>query len=317
MKTLPLWKYVLFVSVFVKMPSSSVTLASASETTIPSSFDAPFGSYPNILNITPEEREIFSPVVFFPEMITGRFHSSNNKAKIDNITIKDHRESNEELASKDAIERRRKRRKKPFQKLLSLQPKDPDNRPWQECWGIGKYDENRDGGMYASDLFDDVENTIDGYGGQRTIHLGIDLGGPLGTSVHAFCDGIVHSVGYNPELGDYGHVVVVEHFWGDGKKCWALYGHLDSSALSSNKGWKKFLPRKNLLPGDAIRKGQVLGRMGDIDENGGWIHTHLHFQLSTKPPDQPHDMPGASSVQDRVDALQQYPDPRYVLGPMY
>ena len=79
MKTLPLWKYVLFVSVFVKMPSSSVTLASASETTIPSSFDAPFGSYPNILNITPEEREIFSPVVFFPEMITGRFHSSNNK----------------------------------------------------------------------------------------------------------------------------------------------------------------------------------------------------------------------------------------------
>jgi len=169
--------------------------------------------------------------------------------------------------------------------------------------------------MYESDLFDDLDNTIDGYGGRRTVHLGMDLGGPVGTPVHAFCDGIVHSVGYNPELGDYGHVIVVEHSWGgdmngEKKRCWALYGHLDESALTTTA-------KAVIKPGDAVKKGQVLGRMGDIYENGGWINSHLHFQLSTKPPDQPHDMPGASSVQDRKQALLQYPDPRYVLGPMY
>jgi len=344
MKTPTLWKYTILISSIVKMTSSSVVVVadsvamttttttttanekaaaesiSSSSSSIPKSFDAPFGSYPNLLHITPEEREPFSPVVFFPEKLTG-----NKATKIENIAVKDHRQSNEELASKEAIEQRRLQRQSqnPLKKLQQLmtKEKDPDNRSWQDCWGIGKYDENRDGGMYASDLFDDLDNTIDGYGGRRTVHLGMDLGGPVGTPVYAFCDGIVHSVGYNPELGDYGHVVVVEHVWGNGKRCWALYGHLGASALTiNNKGWKRFLPHQHkalLQPGDKIQKGQILGRMGDIDENGGWIHPHLHFQLSTKPPDQPHDMPGASSIKDREEALQQYPDPRYVLGPMY
>ncbi len=335
MRKLPLWKHAILVSFVARMTSGSVSLAAteaASGTTtttnkkavqntiLPKSFDAPFGSYPNLLDITPEERKSFSPVVLFPVNLTGKLHGTSNKTKIDNIAVKDHRQSNQELAPKEAIEQRRRLRqsKNPLQKFKNQ--KDFDNRSWQDCWGIGKYDENRDGGMYASDLFDDLDNTIDGYGGRRTVHLGMDLGGPVGTPVHAFCDGVVHSVGYNPELGDYGHVVVVEHGWGNGKKCWALYGHLDASALVINKGWKRFLPNKHkevLQPGDAIQKGQILGRMGDIDENGGWIHSHLHFQLSTQPPDQPHDMPGASSVQDREEALQQYPDPRYVLGPMY
>ena len=36
-------------------------------TDIPLQFDAPFGSYPNLLNITEEERNSFSPVVVFPK----------------------------------------------------------------------------------------------------------------------------------------------------------------------------------------------------------------------------------------------------------
>ncbi len=301
---------------------------------IPLSFDSPFGSYPNFLEITQDERESFSPVVFFPTTITGTSNSSSHKAKINNIAIKDHTRSSGELASTEDIQQKRSHKSKNFlQKILAMILSNTsvlmDPRPWKDRWGIGKYDENRDGGMYNSDLFDDLENTIDGYGGRRTVHLGIDLGGPVLTPVHAFCDGIVHSVGYNPERGDYGHVVVVEHVWGDNKKCWALYGHLDESALVVNpvgrsNHWIKTLiarilkkPKPLLKPGDAIQKGQVLGRMGDFDENGGWKHSHLHFQLSTKPPDQPHDMPGASSVKDRIEALQQYPDPRYVLGPMY
>lgn len=302
---------------------------------IPKVFDAPFGSYPNLLEITEDERESFSPVVFFPTTITGETNSSQNKAKINNIAIKDHTQSSGELASVEDIQQKRiHRRKNLLQKILALIGSNSllmDRRPWKDRWGIGKYDENRDGGMYNSDLFDDLDNTIDGYGGRRTVHLGMDLGGPVGTPVHAFCDGMVHSVGYNPERGDYGYVVVVEHRWGDEtapKICWALYGHLDESALTVNgvgrMTWVKKLltkllktPKTMLKPGDAIQKGQVIGHMGDFDENGGWIHSHLHFQLSTKPPDQPHDMPGASSVKDRIEALQQYPDPRYVLGPMY
>lgn len=336
---------------------------------IPLSFDAPFGSYPNLLKITNDERKSFSPVVFFPE--TRRNSDSKN-----DVVVKDHRGSNGELASIEAIERKRALKQKSFRgwfwtlsantvsmlvqnviravmrrlgsKTFSVEDDQLLSQQQQQQWAIGKYDENRDGGMYESDLFDDLENTIDRYGGRRTVHLGMDLGGPVGTPVHAFSDGIVHSVGYNPQLGDYGYAIVVEHFWGDdsssedrnkaknnsNKRCWALYGHLDESTLTSSVAigegdsqpknrWLTSLlsPRSKptclVKAGDFVRKGAILGRMGDIDENGGWIKPHLHFQLSTKPPDQPHDMPGASSVKDRVVALQQYFDPRYVLGPLY
>ena len=347
--------------------------------TIPPSFDAPFGSYPNLLKITNDERDSFSPVVFFPG--TPR-NSNNNSSSNKHVAVKDHTRSSGELASIEAIERKRSLKKKNYQAgFLKVSSgvvsacvqnavafvrrrigseafpvdedhhrRDPPQQGQQQRsqWAIGKYDENRDGGMYESDLFDDLANTIDGYGGRRTVHLGMDLGGPVGTPVHAFSDGIVHSVGYNPDLGDYGYVIVVEHFWGAGgdtddgtetdgrKRCWALYGHLDGSTLTrtigigedggdrSHRWWTRLLLppglRKRTVPvkaGDFVRKGTILGRMGDIDENGGWIKPHLHFQLSTKPPDQPHDMPGASSVKDRVVALRQYPDPRYVLGPLY
>jgi murein DD-endopeptidase MepM/ murein hydrolase activator NlpD len=75
--------------------------------------------------------------------------------------------------------------------------------------------------------------------------------------------------------------------------------------------------KRSCRPGLAVTKGQVIGRVGDVYENGGWNAPHVHFQLSMNPPDQPHDMPGASSVEDRPKALLQYPDPRYVLGPIY
>lgn len=331
-----------------------------SGSTIPLSFDSPFGSYPNLLKITQDERDSFSPVVFFPETMAKASNTSHNNTRND-ILVKDHRQSSEELASAEDIERKRSQKRNKFRRLALFRrvlgrmgrsiPFFGASRGENQSngWAIGKYDENRDGGMYESDLFDDLDNTIDGYGGRRTVHLGMDLGGPVGTPVHAFCDGIVHSVGYNPELGDYGHVIVVEHFWGKSdntenhekgshpKRCWALYGHLDESTLTTTtavsedgddkrgekNAWRKFLPsawrktKRIVKPGDFVHKGQMIGKLGDIDENGGWIHSHLHFQLSTKPPDQPHDMPGASSVQDRVEALQQYPDPRYVLGPLY
>ena len=158
--------------------------------------------------------------------------------------------------------------------------------------------------MYTSELFQNLENHIDGYSGRRTVHLGIDLGAPVGTEVHAFTDGLVHSVGYNAEHGDYGYVVVIQHALPSGVDVWALYGHLDQSTI------------KGKTPGSRIQRGQIIGRIGACHENGGWEAPHVHFQLSTHPPET-HDMPGASCVDDRSKALLHYPDPRYVLGPLY
>lgn len=104
---------------------------------------------------------------------------------------------------------------------------------------VGRFDEDRRN-MYSSDLFD-ASNGSDA----RTVHVGIDIGGPVGTKVHAFADGVVHSAGHNPEWGDYGHVIVVEHELPasvspspseDGEdlpasKVYALYGHLDAGSI--------------------------------------------------------------------------------------
>ena len=338
---------------------------------IPLQFDAPFGSYPNLLNISAEERNLFSPIIIYPKWVQSKRSRSkrsrsNNKNEID-YYVHDKRQASEELASSEEIlvmkhQRRRLKGRWLNERVIwfsrSLIGQIIQSKKMLKRWNIGKYDENRDGGMYVSDLFDDTTNKIDGYGGQRTIHLGIDLGGPVGTNIYSFSDGIIHSIGYNPLLGDYGNVIVIEHSWdtyyndkidkiddntdesttestattttnatSKKKKCWTLYGHLDESVLTTTRTTKhdgsrtstkmKRPQQRRRQPGDIIKKGEIIGRIGNIDENGGWIHSHLHFQVSMKPPDQPHDMPGASSLVDRNIALQQYFDPRYILGPIY
>lgn len=158
-------------------------------------------------------------------------------------------------------------------------------------WAIGRYDELRPA-MYTHELF----------GGQRFLHIGIDLGGPAGVAVHAFDDGRILHCGYNPDPGDYGHVIVTEHVV-DGAPLYALHGHL--SAASSAR-W---------CPGDAVSKGTVIGWLGAEAENGGWP-PHLHFQLARARPET-HDMPGVVDPAQRAEMLRRYPDPRLVLGPIY
>ncbi len=157
-------------------------------------------------------------------------------------------------------------------------------------WTVGRYDEDRV--IYTQDLF----------AGARTVHVGIDLGGPVGAAVHAFSDGEVVHAGYNPAPGDYGHVVVAEHAL-DGRPIWALYGHLSAASLRASP------------VGRALSAGDVLGWLGDERENGGWP-PHVHFQLSWERPET-HDLPGAVARADRAEALRRYPDPRVVLGPLY
>jgi len=156
---------------------------------------------------------------------------------------------------------------------------------------VGKYNEVRVN-MYTTELF----------GGNRDVHVGLDIGAPVGTPVHAFSDGVIFDCGYLPAAGDYGNVVITKHVL-DGVSLWALYGHLDSKSIT------------NKNPGDPIQSGEILGWMGDEDENGGWP-SHLHLQLSLVEPTG-CDMPGVVKEEDLEYALSIYPDPQNVVGKLY
>ena len=156
-------------------------------------------------------------------------------------------------------------------------------------WTLGRYGEHR--GIYTQALFD----------GSRTVHMGLDLGGPVGTPVHAPLAGTVLHAGYNPADGDYGYVVVTQHRW-EGEPIWILLGHLSKATLAQSPVGKSFSP------------GTILGWFGSIDENGGWP-PHVHIQLSRQRPDT-HDMPGAVSPSDFDQAQQIWPDPS-ILGRLY
>ena len=156
---------------------------------------------------------------------------------------------------------------------------------------IGRYDELRPG-MYSTDLFSDG----------RFLHIGIDIGAPIGTPCMAFEDGEISHFGYNPADGDYGYVIITKHDI-DGTTVWALYGHLDSASV------------RGKTVGQKIRQGETICWIGDRHENGGW-DPHLHFQLSLIEPIT-HDMPGVVNPKNREEALQNYPDPRLVMGTIY
>jgi murein DD-endopeptidase MepM/ murein hydrolase activator NlpD len=156
---------------------------------------------------------------------------------------------------------------------------------------IGRYDEIRPG-MYTAEIF----------GGVRDLHVGIDIGGPVGIPIHAFDSGIVHSLGINSEEGSYGPTIITQHILDD-RDIWALHGHLSVESLEM------------VEKGQQINKGQIIGTIGSKEVNGGWS-PHLHFQLSWQEP-QENDLPGVVSREDREWALEMFPDPRIVLGPIY
>jgi|TARA_B100000530_G_scaffold49912_1_gene27888 murein DD-endopeptidase MepM/ murein hydrolase activator NlpD len=166
--------------------------------------------------------------------------------------------------------------------------------PWipsKTEFSIGKYDEVRPD-MYVTPIFKGIRN----------IHVGIDINGPIGTPCMAFTDGIISHFGYNPEPGDYGNVIILQHNI-SGMDIWALYGHLSSESIEGKS------------VGQKVGKGETIAWFGPENQNGGW-EPHLHFQLSLIEP-RTHDLPGVVSSEDRIQALRAYPDPRIILGPLY
>ncbi len=167
---------------------------------------------------------------------------------------------------------------------------DP-NRVLSTKFSIGKYNEKRHN-MYKQALF----------AGDRNIHIGIDIGAPVGTEIFAFADGNIFLFGYNPASGDYGYTLITEHMI-ENQKFYSLFGHLSKKSVEDKK------------IGQAFNRGDTIAWVGDKHENGGW-KPHLHFQLSMIAPVKP-DLPGVVSEKDLAAALETYPDPRIVLGPVY
>lgn len=161
----------------------------------------------------------------------------------------------------------------------------------EEKWGVGRYNEKR-ANMYNTPLF----------GGERNVHMGIDIWAPAGAPVFSFYDGRVAYMNDNTEPGDYGPTIIIRYEL-NGTSLFALYGHLSRESLQM------------VSVGEEISKGQQIAELGRPDVNGGW-DPHLHFQLSVKDPGKA-DMPGVVAEQDRAEALEKYPDPRLVLGDLY
>jgi murein DD-endopeptidase MepM/ murein hydrolase activator NlpD len=163
--------------------------------------------------------------------------------------------------------------------------------PRRSAFSVGRYDEIRPT-LYDQPMF----------GGERVLHVGIDLGGPAGTGVFAFWGGRIASVADLARPGDYGPVIVTEHRFGD-RTLYALHGHLARAGLER---W---------TVGDSVQRGDRLGALGDEGENGGWP-PHVHFQLSWEAP-VGGDIPGVVRLDEREAARARYPDPRIVVGPLY
>jgi murein DD-endopeptidase MepM/ murein hydrolase activator NlpD len=85
-------------------------------------------------------------------------------------------------------------------------------------------------------------------------HKGIDIPGPVGTPIYATADG---TIGRAQWVSGYGKYVEIEH----GNAVQTRYGHL--SAM-------------NVVPGQRIRKGDILGYMGSTGRSTG---SHLHYEV--------------------------------------
>jgi len=94
----------------------------------------------------------------------------------------------------------------------------------------------------------------DPFSGEGAMHTGVDLSAAMGTPVHAAGDGTVVHASWG---GQYGNLVIIDH--GDGVQTW--YAHLS-----------RFL----VVPGQEIRRGEVLGKSG---ATGRVTAPHLHYEV--------------------------------------
>jgi murein DD-endopeptidase MepM/ murein hydrolase activator NlpD len=95
----------------------------------------------------------------------------------------------------------------------------------------------------------------DPFGRGAAMHAGIDLAGPVGTPIYATADGTVAEAAYHN--GGYGNLIKLDH----GRGIETRYGHLSAFTVR---------------PGDRVKRGQLIGRMGSTGRSTG---SHLHYEV--------------------------------------
>ena len=94
----------------------------------------------------------------------------------------------------------------------------------------------------------------DPFNGGAAMHAGTDMAGAQGEPIYAAASGTVLQAGRS---GGYGNLVELAH----GKGIDTRYGHLSAILVK---------------PGEAVRQGQLIGRMGSTGRSTG---THLHYEV--------------------------------------
>jgi len=94
----------------------------------------------------------------------------------------------------------------------------------------------------------------DPFTGEREFHRGLDIVAPTNTGVQAPADGVVVHAGRH---GTYGKLIEIEHGQGFATR----HAHLDSIGVG---------------PGDRVRRGQIIGRVGSTGRSTG---PHLHYEV--------------------------------------
>ncbi|WP_426169392.1 M23 family metallopeptidase [Sandarakinorhabdus sp. DWP1-3-1] len=95
---------------------------------------------------------------------------------------------------------------------------------------------------------------FDPFNGGSAMHAGVDMAGATGEPIYASANGTVLQAG---RANGYGNLVELSH----GKGIDTRYGHLSAILVR---------------PGERVRQGQIIGRMGSTGRSTG---THLHYEV--------------------------------------
>lgn len=156
---------------------------------------------------------------------------------------------------------------------------------------FGRYDEAR--AIYTTDAFATIGNDAPQW---RTVHTGMDFFAKPGSEIFAVCDGRVHSFANNVADRDYGPTIILEHTISSELTFYTLYGHLSLNSLTS------------LKKGQSVKKGDLIGFIGSLEENGNWP-PHLHFQIVLDMLGNQGDFPGVAYAHQRELWKSISPDP--------
>ena len=131
----------------------------------------------------------------------------------------------------------------------------------------------------------------------RTIHLGVDFWVGEGTEITNLFDGIVDTISIDKNEKGYGGLIIIKHKIND-FSFYTLFGHLSPNKFNYNVG-------------DFLKKGALIGIVGNKIENGNWV-PHLHFQLLLSKLNYIQDFPGVSYYSEIEIFKSLCPDPNLI-----